>query len=173
MSQETAVPMPQGLRLKVGIAVFVFAWLLPLGVPLVAMSDLSIQWKATLSGILAIGGPEVFALLAIVILGKAGFNFIKSRAFAVLKSYGPPRRVSRARYRVGLVLFLLPLLYSYFVFYTPDMIPGYGEHRVAINLTAEGVFIVSLFVLGGDFWDKFRALFIYEAKAQFPAPKAA
>ena len=29
-------------------------------------------------------------------------------------------------------------------------------------------FIVSFFVLGGDFWEKFRALFIYEAKALIP-----
>jgi hypothetical protein len=28
------------------------------------------------------------------------------------------------------------------------------------------------FILGGDFWDKFRALFIYEAKAQIPKRKS-
>jgi hypothetical protein len=27
--------------------------------------------------------------------------------------------------------------------------------------------LTSLFVLGGEFWDKLRSLFIYEAKAQF------
>jgi hypothetical protein len=29
------------------------------------------------------------------------------------------------------------------------------------------VFISSFFVLGGDFWDKFRALFVYHATAHF------
>ena len=28
--------------------------------------------------------------------------------------------------------------------------------------------IASLFVLGGDFWDKLRALFVRDAKAVFP-----
>jgi hypothetical protein len=27
------------------------------------------------------------------------------------------------------------------------------------------IFLVSLFVLGGDFWDKLKALFIFESKA--------
>jgi hypothetical protein len=29
------------------------------------------------------------------------------------------------------------------------------------------MFLASLFVLGGDFWDKLRALFNYRAKARF------
>ncbi|MGD1986316.1 MAG: hypothetical protein PVH74_11575 [Desulfobacterales bacterium] len=33
-------------------------------------------------------------------------------------------------------------------------------------------FVASFFILGGDFWDKFRALFIYEAKAQIPKRKS-
>jgi len=28
--------------------------------------------------------------------------------------------------------------------------------------------VASLFVLGGDFWDKLRALFVHEARVQFP-----
>jgi hypothetical protein len=30
------------------------------------------------------------------------------------------------------------------------------------------LFVLSFFVLGGEFWDKIRSLFIYRAKAQFP-----
>jgi hypothetical protein len=29
--------------------------------------------------------------------------------------------------------------------------------------------VASLFVLGGDFWDKLRALFVHEARVVFPA----
>jgi hypothetical protein len=29
------------------------------------------------------------------------------------------------------------------------------------------LFLTSIFVLGGDFWDKVRSLFIYNAKADF------
>jgi hypothetical protein len=31
------------------------------------------------------------------------------------------------------------------------------------------MFVTSFFVLGGDFWDKIKALFIRSAKAQFGA----
>ncbi len=34
--------------------------------------------------------------------------------------------------------------------------------------TGDIVLITSLFVLGGDFWDKLRSMFIYGAKASFP-----
>jgi hypothetical protein len=30
------------------------------------------------------------------------------------------------------------------------------------------VLLISLFVLGGDFWDKLRALFVHSARAVFP-----
>jgi hypothetical protein len=30
------------------------------------------------------------------------------------------------------------------------------------------MFVSSLFVLGGEFWDKLRALFVHGAKARFP-----
>jgi hypothetical protein len=31
------------------------------------------------------------------------------------------------------------------------------------------VFVTSLFVLGGDFWDKLRSLFVHGARAVFPS----
>ncbi len=32
--------------------------------------------------------------------------------------------------------------------------------------------VASLFVLGGEFWDKLKSLFVYGAKVQFPASQA-
>jgi hypothetical protein len=54
------------------------------------------------------------------------------------------------------------IVYGWLVSYAPHLVPGYTEHRIALNITADFLFIVSLFVLGGDFWGKFRALFIYD-----------
>jgi len=48
------------------------------------------------------------------------------------------------------------------------MIPGYMEHRLTINLAADLLFVVTLFVLGGDFWEKLRALVLYDAKVIIP-----
>jgi hypothetical protein len=43
---------------------------------------------------------------------------------------------------------------------------------VWVNLALDCATLTSLFVLGGDFWDKLRALFLYEARAVFPASPA-
>ncbi|MBW1773551.1 MAG: hypothetical protein JRJ82_11760 [Deltaproteobacteria bacterium] len=47
-------------------------------------------------------------------------------------------------------------------------IPGYEAFRFWISLVGDAMFVCSFFVLGGDFWDKVRALFIHGAKAQIP-----
>jgi hypothetical protein len=85
-----------------------------------------------------------------------------------LRKHGPPAEVSRARYRLGLVLFVLPLVLAWLHPYLGHHLPGFAENRVAFNLLGDVLFIVSFFVLGGDFWDKVRALFVYSAKAAFP-----
>ena len=39
------------------------------------------------------------------------------------------------------------------------------------SLGIDLLLLASILVLGGDFWDKIRALFIHEAKAQFPTER--
>jgi hypothetical protein len=58
---------------------------------------------------------------------------------------------------------------AYCTYYIPDLIPGYAEHRMAMNLAADFLFILTLFVLGGDFWEKLRSLFLYDAKVDSAA----
>jgi hypothetical protein len=36
-----------------------------------------------------------------------------------------------------------------------------------VSLIGDVMFVASLFVLGGDFWDKIRALFSHSARVQF------
>jgi hypothetical protein len=52
------------------------------------------------------------------------------------------------------------------------LIPGYELHRFTVNLAGDMMFISSLFVLGGDFWDKITALFIWDATARLPVLKS-
>ena len=102
-------------------------------------------------------------VFAITILGKDGFNFLKEKVFALLRRAAPNAKVSRTRYRAGLAIWALLFIYGSFVWYAPHLVPGYSGYRVALNLTADFLFITSLFVFGGDFWEKFRSLFIYDA----------
>ncbi len=168
---QTVVLPPKG-RLLFGGAVFVLGLLCPLLVSLVATSALPIEWKTVLSGLLLLGIPELFMLAAAAILGKSGFDYFKGKIFGFLKGYAPPDTVSRTRYRIGLAMFLLPLLFGWLTPYVLPVLPDYEAHRIAYGVPGDLLLLASLFVLGGDFWDKLRALFVRDAKAQFPDREA-
>jgi hypothetical protein len=172
MNQKTAAAeqQPTGWRFHLGLTILVIGFLSPLCIPLVTASGLPAQWKAVISGALAVGIPEVFSIVAIAIMGKSGFNYIKQRIFGFLKKHGPPDVVSRTRYRIGLVMFTLPVLFGWLGPYVSHHIPGYGANQFVASAVGDLLVVSSLFVLGGNFWDKVRALFIHGAKAQFPVP---
>jgi hypothetical protein len=166
----TETEQPQaGWRFRLGLIILVVGWLSPLCIPLITATELSTRWKAIISGALAVGIPEVFTIAAIAIMGKSGYNLIKKRIFSFLKKHGPPDRVSLTRYRIGLVMFVLPFLFGWLGPYGAHQIPGYETHRFVVSLIGDMMFVASLFVLGGDFWEKIRALFSHDAKATFNA----
>jgi hypothetical protein len=41
-----------------------------------------------------------------------------------------------------------------------------------VSLIGDVMFVASLFVLGGDFWEKIRALFIHQVTVQVAAKKS-
>jgi hypothetical protein len=47
--------------------------------------------------------------------------------------------------------------------------PILGRHTIEKAAITDVMLIASLFVLGGRFWDKIRALFVREATVAFPA----
>jgi hypothetical protein len=159
-----------GWRFRLGLVIFVVGFASPLLIPLVTASGLPSQWKAIVSGALAVGIPEVFSIIAVAIMGKSGFDYLKERFFALLKKHGPPERVSRMRYRIGLVMFTLPLLLGWTGPYFLHLIPGYGAHRLLVGIIGDLLLVSSLFVLGGEFWDKVRALFIRDARVVLAEP---
>ena len=160
--------LPSKRKLLIAGIIFIVGFLSPLLIPIVTSSELSTGWKATLSGLLALGIPELFMIIAAAVAGKEGFSYIKSKIFGFFKKYGPPDTVSKTRYRIGLVLFIIPILAGWLVPYFSHLIPSYEENRIIINIIGDVILITSLVVLGGDFWDKMRSLFIYGAKAIFP-----
>ncbi len=170
-NKNTETFSPTGWRFRLGLLFFVIAWICPLFIPVVTSSDLSTEIKTLLSTFLLIGAPEIFSVISIIILGKQGFNYIKQKILFFLKKIVPSAEVSRRRYRFGLFLLLLHVIFAYLIYYAPDIIVGYTENRIAMNLVADFLFIITLFILGGEFWEKLRALFIYDAKAYIPKKK--
>jgi MFS family permease len=154
-------------RLYAGMTLLILAAISPLFGFLVTKTNWSLTVKTTVIGLLTAGVPEVLTVLAAAVLGKENFERIKSKVFFVLKRLRPTARVSKARYIVGLIMFLVPVIPTYVMGYVPQWLPDISPARLYVNIGADVIFIASLFVLGGDFWDKLTALFVYESRVSF------
>lgn len=164
---------PPTARLWTGVSVFAFGWVLALTlVPFVTSSDLSTSAKATLTTLLVVVVPKVFLVACIAILGKPGFAYLKGGVWKFFRGIAPPPQVGIWRYRIGLVMFFLPLVFSIFFQYFQPILEGGAAARPVFERVGDVIQIVALFVLGGDFWDKLRSLFVREAKAVFPEKAA-
>jgi len=170
VNDNAAIAPPRG-RLILGGIIFIAGFLSPLLIPVVLSSDLPPGLKSVLSGLLALGIPELFMIMAAGILGKPGYRYLKQQLLKLLKRYGPPEKVSRARYTVGLIMFSVPLIVGWILPYLADKIPFYSSNSLAINIVFDTMLIISIFVLGGEFWDKLRGLFVWGATVNFPGKK--
>lgn len=151
-------------RLTVGGAVFVAGWLTPLLIPWVASIDeLSGEWKAGISGALMLGIPELFSVVAVGILGRDGFDFLKARLVCSLSTLRPAHRVGKVRHRVGVAMFCLPLLAGWASPYLMAWRPALIDHLVLQGAIGDAIFVTSLFVLGSSFWQKLNRLFVRDA----------
>lgn len=150
---------PLKSRLILGGTIFIIGFMSPLAIPLVTSSNLSTEWKTVLSGVLVLGVPEAFMLIAVVILGKQGFDYLKSHLWQAIR---PADKVSVTRYRIGLVLFFTPVLFGWLSPYLELWITEFEAQQLILAIVGDIIFATSLFVLGGDFWLKIKALFIHD-----------
>jgi hypothetical protein len=150
---------PSIFRLILGGVIFIGGFLSPLAIPLVTDSDLSTEWKTMLSTVLVLGLPEVCMLIAVAILGKQGFDYLKSHLWQAIR---PADKVSATRYRIGLVLFFTPILFGWLSPYLELWVTEFEAQRLRLAIAGDTIFAISLFVLGGDFWLKIKALFTHD-----------
>jgi hypothetical protein len=167
----TETPRRTVWRVRLGFAIFVVSIGWPILVPLLSLLRVSGTAIASFSGVMLIAS-ELLMLAGAAVAGKQGFSLIKQRVFGFLKSYGPPAKVGRTRYRIGLVSFVAPLLLGWLAPYFGHHIPGYESHTIAYAVCGDLMLLASLLLLGGDFWEKLRSLFVHEATALFPKKPA-
>jgi hypothetical protein len=127
-------------RFYLGLACLALSLILPLFGLLVAGLPLSLAAKATIIGLLTVGGPELFGILAVVCLGQENLLQIKNKLMGLWKRLRPPSPVSRTRYRVGLIMFLLPVIPTYVMAYAPQWLPDHSPLRLYVNLAADFIF---------------------------------
>ena len=153
-------------RMVAGAIVFVLGFLSPLLIPVVAKTDWSTGLKTFLSGVLAFGIPELFMVIAVMVMGKPGYELLKEKIGRFIKPLLPPDRVSSTRYNIGLAMFCLPLIFGLAEPYLAHYFPKIKDLPLTWHLGLDLIFVLSLFVLGGDFWDKLSGLFKYDVRAQ-------
>jgi hypothetical protein len=151
-------------RLILGGSILIIGFMSPLLIPLITSTNWSVGLKSTVSGLLAFGIPEVLMLIAVAVMGKQGYEFIKSKVVRYLKRFAPADKVSLLRYRIGLIMFSLPLLIGWIQPYLGHYFTSLEEIPVTYYIVGDLVFLTSFFVLGGDFWDKFSGLFNHGVK---------
>ena len=163
-SREADSPVSKA-RLVTGGALFIGGFLSPLLIPLVTQSDLPAKWKAVLSTGLVAGLPEIGMVLAVAVLGKQGFALLKGKLFALLNKHTRPKAITAGRYRLGLVMFCIPLLAGWLVPYLARVAPVLSMEQASLLpvILLDLMFASSFLVLGEEFWEKVRRLFIYEA----------
>ncbi|HBH05034.1 MAG TPA: hypothetical protein DDX92_00340 [Flavobacteriales bacterium] len=141
-----------------GTIVMILGFLSPLLIPFVVNSTLSLGLKSLISGLLAFGIPELFMLAGVAIMGKDGFQYLKRILNVLLWRYGPPEYVSPIRYKIGLAMFVFPFIYFNLIPYI-NLGSVFDNNTLIINILVHFLWFSSLFVLGGDFWEKLRSLF--------------
>lgn len=171
-----AAPPPSG-RLIAGVAILVFWFAAKVIGPIVIVNtDLSVEMKALASGILFFGVAKICLVAIILVLGKPGFAYLRAKIFGgfgkAFARVAPPDKVGLARYRIGLVMFTVPLLVAWIVPHLEKVSPWLAEQDRPFDWVMELIFVASFFVLGGDFWAKCRALFSHGATAVFPPAEA-
>ncbi len=151
-----AVPPPPK-RLALGIALLAVAITVKIvGPALIVASGLPPTWKTGLSIAIFVIVPKLLLVTIIFLMGKPGFAYLKALCFKhvinVIAPLAPPRQVSRRRYRIGLVMFVLPMIEAWLAPYLEAAFPDWAAQR-PIEWAWDVMFVASFYVLGGDFWD--------------------
>jgi len=162
-------PHTAGWRFKLGIAIICLmlgSWLM---VPIVAAMGVPGSRIAALTGVLFISN-KILLIVVIAVMGKAGFQQLKSKIFGYVSSIAPTMdpEVGPVRHRIGVVMFFLPLISSFLEPYVDSIWPGLRPNLWQLQMLGDVIFIGSFFVLGGNFWEKVRALFIRTARVVNP-----
>ena len=163
----TLDPPNPGARLYTGLGIFILSFfMLPAGLFLQRYA-VHHYLKHIIVGIFWLSAPTM-KIASVAILGKPSYLYIKSKFRHHVVRVIKPYHASRLRYNIGLFLFCLPVIPTYIMAYAPLFFSSNFYLHLILNISFDVIFIASLFVLGGDFWDKLKALFIFSAKVSFP-----
>ena len=164
MNNQVNQSKPPKTSLLIGGFILVVGFLSPLLIPLILSTDWSDGLKSVVTGLLAFGIPELFMILAVAVMGKQGYQFLKEKFLRWIKRISPDR-ISIQRHRFGIVLFSIPLILGFIKPYLAFYIPQLDQVPLVATVGMDIILLTSLFVLGGEFWEKLKGLFLYNVIA--------
>jgi len=158
------------LTFRIGMGFVIISLICPLIALLIPLLGLSKSTTATLVGALLIGLPEVFIAIGAALAGKEAAHAVIGKVRALFRRKGPPKPVGRGRYNLGLILLVGSLVIGWVSVYVET---GFGlgmsrETKVIAALALDVIMFAGFFILGGEFWEKFKTLFCWD----IPAPSA-
>lgn len=160
--------MKKTWKFYLGIALFTYSWIPYIFVFMIMpFLHFTTTEALSISSITLISAESAFAI-SVVLLGKDFMNMIKAKFKAIFYKKGSnttSKPISKLRYRIGIILFILtlsiPSILTEVVLYY-DYVDVIGLNNLLyIFLSFDIIFIASLFILGGEFIDKLRELFTY------------
>ncbi len=154
-------------RFALGIASFIAAFAVHL-ITLAAVGVGASPAIVSAVGVINFVLNKVLLVASAAFLGRAGFDQLKAVIFGAFRRYAYPDQVGPIRYRMGLLLLVVPIILAWIAPYVAELAPSIGRHTVRDGVIGDVVLIIGLAMLGGGFWDKLRALFVRDAKAVFP-----
>jgi hypothetical protein len=110
---------------------------------------------------LVAGVPEVLCIVAVGLLGQETFQYLTHKAKSAFRRALVDTPASKARYYLGLAIMLVSWIPAYLYAYFPAALPG-GNMRIYILAGMDLAFVASIFLMGGEFWEKVRRIFVYD-----------
>jgi len=169
--QTTATPIKKDWKYRTGMGLFIYSLIPICTIELVAFMPIT-STQAVAFGVVYLASGEIAMLLAVALLGKPFIQAIKEKVKGFLFKRREPsisRMIGRTRHWIGITLLLLSILPYYItigelIFMDPGR-PN-PQHQLTMLLAGESLFIVSLFVLGDEFWARLKRLFEWPGNDQ-------
>lgn len=168
-NEDSAPEAKSKSRLYIGIIILILALAMPIwGSILVSLLGFSPGISAILIGLSIAGGPDLLLVIAAAVMGKESMNYILGKIGKWFKrNFKLAENVSKKRYMLGLILFWGSILIRWAIgFLKPVSIAAKGstDWGLIILIAFEVVLVISIFVLGADYWEKLGSLFRWNTR---------
>ncbi len=157
----------RGVRYRLGLVCIGLGIISPVFALFVPWLGLSKGAAAAVVAGLLVGGPELFLILGAALAGKEAVEAIKGWFKALLRQTAPSRPVSRARYQLGLFLFVGAGATNWLLAYVTQAVDlGLAASTIlSLMVILDVITVGSFLILGGQFWQKLERLFTWEAES--------